>query len=59
MKNRDKKEPDARRKKAAAPVAPSDGPRTAASAFSGIASRREVDLQAPEDAPAEDVASLD
>ena len=52
-------EPGGQRKKVAARAAPDD-PRTAASAFSDLwSSREDIDLQAPEDAPAEDVAPLD
>jgi len=48
-----------RRGKVVARVVP-DGPRMAASAFSDLwSSDEDIDLQAPEDALAEDVASLD
>jgi len=47
-----------RRGKVVARVVP-DGPRIAASAFSDFWSGQDMDLQAPADAPAEDVASLD
>ncbi|MDR2013072.1 MAG: type II toxin-antitoxin system prevent-host-death family antitoxin [Rhodanobacter sp.] len=36
-----------------------DGPRVAADAFRDFWSAQDIDLQAPEDAPAEDVASID
>lgn len=36
-----------------------DRPRVAADAFRDLWSESEIDLEAPEDAPAEDVASLD
>jgi prevent-host-death family protein len=36
-----------------------DGPRAAASAFSDFWPEQDIDLQAPQDAPAEDVAALD
>jgi len=48
-----------RRGKVVARVVP-DSPRMAASAFSDLwSSQEDIDLQAPEDALAEDVASLD